>query len=183
MPPEERQLIADYLANDRAAIAQVEQWIVGAASPFRRRLNADWEDALSQTQLKLFSAFQGEAFRGEATLKTYVARVTSYTCIDLLRQKTRRPMENLDDFPDLIGLIESPEDRLMWSEICLRVWAQMSEKCRKSLARMLAGQSYEEMSRDLHELPGTLRRRVHDCHKQATLLREQLLARQKGVAA
>jgi len=182
MQPEEGQLIASYLADDLAAFAQIEQWISGAASSYRQRLGADWADARSQTHLNLINAFQHGAFRGEAKLRTYVARVTSHTCLDMLRKKVRRPVEDLDDLPDLIGPSESPEDTLAWIDLCLRVWAQMSEKCRKSLALILKGQSYEEMSRSLDELPGTLRRRVHDCHKQAGALREQLRAQQKGVA-
>jgi RNA polymerase sigma factor (sigma-70 family) len=60
-------------------------------------------------------------------------------------------------------------------EMLLRVLEKMPEECRQMWGMILAGLSYQEMSRQLGVSEGTLRVRVLRCRKRAVSVRDELM--------
>ena len=89
-------IISGFLAGDSAAVARVDNWLERAASSFRRRLREQWDDVLQDVRLEVTRLLQDGKFRGESSLKTYLWRVTSHTCLDRLRAGQRWNYVELD---------------------------------------------------------------------------------------
>ena len=81
--------IEAYLRGDAEAVAEVDRWIQSAARPYFRRLASQWDDVLQEVRLEVFKALSGGQFRGDANLKTYVWRVVSHSCLDMVRKASR----------------------------------------------------------------------------------------------
>jgi len=173
-------IISGFLAGDSAAVARVDSWLERAASSFRRRLREQWDDVLQDVRLEVTRLLQDGKFRGESSLKTYLWRVTSHTCLDRLRAGQRWNYVELDatDAEVDAALGERPPERV-WSaerDLLLRVLAEMGEECRRLWRMLVDGFSYREMSEQTGVSEGALRVRVLRCRRRAVEVRSRLLA-------
>ena len=175
----EATLIADFLAGKVEALNEVDGWLRQAASPFRRRLGEQWEDALQDVRLEITRLLLNQRFRGESSLKTYLWRVTCNACVDRLRSLRKVQWEDIEVF-DARGegaLARSVERTLRGEarDLALRVLAGMSEECRNLWQMIFEGQSYQQMSLRLGVAEGALRVRVLRCRRKAVAARDELL--------
>lgn len=171
-------LIRDFLAGDRAALATVDRWIAAASWSYRPRLADEWEDFLQDMRLELTRLLRARLFRGDASLKTYLWRVVHHACLDRLRSRRRwrrAEWEALDDNLDHDDLVlEDDGAAHLVRDLTTRVLEKTPPPCRCLWARLLAGYSYSEMSRELGCPEGTLRVRALRCRRRARALRARL---------
>lgn len=174
----DEELIDGYLAGDPAAVAEVDGWLERAASSYRRRLRDQWDDVLQDVRLEVLRLLRDGRFRGESSLKTYLWRVASHTCLDRIRSRTRWTWVEYDtegsSAPEPAG--QPPQERV-WSperDLLVRVLARMSEDCRKLWKMVIDGLSYREMSESTGVSEGALRVRVLRCRKRAIEVRAEL---------
>jgi RNA polymerase sigma factor (sigma-70 family) len=168
---EDQQLAAGFARGDPRAAAAVDVWLARAASPFRRRLGADWEDALQDVRIEVLRLLQRGAFRGESSLRTYLWQVTAHTCIDALRRRQRRPLTDpLDPDGPIPSSEPSPLDRVAareQGETLMAVLETVSQECRQLWDLILAGLSYREIAQRLGVADGALRVRALRCRRRA----------------
>lgn len=168
---EDDATVAGFLRGDATAVASVDGWIAAAASPFRRRLGADWPDLQQDARIEILRLLRASSWRGEARLRTYVWRVVGHTCLDALRRQRRRPAgEPAEEGAEIPSPAPSPLDGLLAQDagrILLTALGALPEECRALWRRILRGASYGEMSRELGVAEGALRVRAHRCRKRA----------------
>jgi RNA polymerase sigma-70 factor (ECF subfamily) len=106
-------LVARFLDGDRAAYTALYQRYADRVFARLTRLigpGADREDLLQQVFLALFRALPG--FRGEATVSTFIYRITVNVACDHLRRRGRRRVDYAPEALDeLIDGSPSPEER------------------------------------------------------------------------
>ncbi len=97
-PRTDHQLIADHVAGDPTAFAELvtrhrdRLWAVAV------RTLGDHDEASDALQDALVSAFRGAAgFRGEAAVTTWLHRVVVNACLDRLRRRAARPTLPMPD--------------------------------------------------------------------------------------
>ena len=179
MRPGEAELIDGFLAGAPEDIRTIDGWVQQAAWPFRRRLGDRWEDLLQDVRLETMRLLQGQRFRGESSLKTYLWRVTNNACVDKIRAQTRVQWEEIEkvdqwgEEPRRLAARQATRDET--KDLLLRVLAQMSEECKKLWQMVLNGFSYREMSEALSVSEGALRVRVLRCRKRALAARAELM--------
>lgn len=180
MRPEDNKIITAFLDSDPSAVRIVDSWIRRAASPYRRRLTTQWEDALQSARTEIVRLLQTSAFRGESSLKTYLWRVVNNACINAIRSQRRAPLTSLDDAPEPESPSgSSPFDLVVGKErqeLLLRVLEESSPECRELWSMIVAGMTYKEMSQQLGTAEGALRVKVLRCRRRASTLRDQILA-------
>lgn len=180
---EDADVAQSFLAGDRQALRTVDSWILRAAWPYERRLRHRWDDVLQDIRLEITRLLSQGRFHGDSSLKTYLYRVVSHTCIDQIRALNRRPTEDLDALKAVDPPLDpgrSPADRGADRDLLLRVLDRVPGECRNLWNLLASGVSYQEMSDRMAVAPGTLRVRVLRCRERATRVRSELLARRVG---
>lgn len=173
----DEELIDGYLAGDPSAVSQVDGWLERAASSYRRRLREQWDDVLQDVRLEVLRLLREGRFRGESSLKTYLWRVASHTCLDRIRSGNRWTYVEYDAEGSVADPIAQPPQERVWSperDLLVRVLARMSEDCRKLWKMVIEGLSYREMSHSTGVSEGALRVRVLRCRKRAIEVRSEL---------
>lgn len=178
MMPSDQEVVSRFLRGDREAVGTVDGWISRAAWPYQRRLATRWDDVLQDVRLEVTRLLSGGKFRGESSLRTYLWRVVSHTCLDQIRAQSKWQLTDLDalDLGDVPSSPPTPanaghEDR----DLLLRVLSKVSQDCKDLWRMLVAGMSYREMSEQLGVAEGTLRVRVLRCREKAAALRRDLL--------
>jgi len=178
MATDDQEVVARFLRGEAAAVGTVDGWISRAAWPYQRRLADHWDDVLQEVRLEITRLLGQGKFRGESSLRTYLWRVVSHTCLDQLRARGKRQWTDLEelergDGPETAvpSLPSRQEDR----DLLLRVLGRVSRDCRDLWRQILLGLSYHEMSLRLGVAEGTLRVRVLRCREKAVALRAELL--------
>ena len=188
----DRDVVARFLRGDPDAVAILDGWIVRAAWPYQRRLANRWDDVLQDVRLEVMRLLGDGKFRGESSLRTYLWRVVSHTCLDQIRSQTKWQWADLETLEQDDGRaagsahasVSDPVER----DLLMRVLDRASQDCRELWRMLLLGLSYREMSLRLEVAEGTLRVRVLRCRERAVALRNELLgsttapARNKAVA-
>lgn len=168
---EDDAIVAGYLRGDPAAVASVDGWIAAAASPFRRRLGADWPDLQQDARIEILRLLRASSWRGESRLRTYIWRVVGHTCLDALRRQRRRPAgEPEEEGAEIASPAPSALDGLLVQDagrVLLTALGALPQECRELWTRILRGASYGEMSRELGVAEGALRVRAYRCRKRA----------------
>lgn len=168
---EDAETVAGFLRGDEQAIARVDAWISGAASPFRRRLAGDWHDLLQEARIEILRLLRRSSWRGEARLKTYVWQVVGHTCLDVMRkQKRRPPLEPVDPESPLASPDPSPLDNVLGADaqrLLLAALNAVPADCRELWGHILSGLSYQQISARMGVAEGALRVRAHRCRKRA----------------
>ncbi len=186
MATEDQEMAARFLRGEMDAVKTVDGWISRAAWPYQRRLGDRWEDVLQEIRLEITRLFGQGKFRGDSSLRTYLWRVVSHTCLDQIRAQKKWQWTDLDDFEDRgNGSTGSTppqttpsghEDR----DLLMRVLERMPQDCRELWRMLVAGFSYRDMSLRLGVAEGTLRVRVLRCREKAVALRTELPGRPGG---
>jgi RNA polymerase sigma-70 factor (ECF subfamily) len=178
---EDEQIIRGFLAGRPDDVERIDRWLERAASSFRRRLRDEWEDVLQDVRVEVMRLLRDDKFRGESSLKTYLWRVTSHTCLDRLRAGRRWNWVELDPLTvngEIAAAFERPPEKV-WSaerDLLLRVLAEMGEECRRLWRMLVDGFSYREMSEETGASEGALRVRVLRCRRKAQEVRDRLLS-------
>lgn len=177
-------IMAGFLNGEGEVLDAVEGWIARAASPFRRRLDAQWDDVLQAARMEVTRVLRQGKFRGESSLKTYLWQIVNHVCINELRSLAKAPGVELESLVEQLATdMDSPLKLVLQKEsegILLQVFDQMPEPCRELWTMILAGLSYKEMSLRQGISEGTLRVRVLRCRKSAATVREQLFSGPKS---
>jgi len=167
-----------YISGRRETYRQVDGWINQVTRLSIWHFVDEIEDVNSVVHLKLYTALKAGKFRGESTFRTYVQRITRYTCIDQVR--SQRVKREADD-EDLPRPAESdrPDESLERSErdqIFVRIFRAIGSDCQR-LWRMIFSESlnYKEIGEKLGMPEGTVKRRVHECKKMAIELKNKLI--------
>ncbi|MDX1510566.1 MAG: sigma-70 family RNA polymerase sigma factor [Nitriliruptorales bacterium] len=116
----DEQLLALW-ANTEAARDRREQAFRELVDRYERRVwaicrrivgsDADAEEATQDTFIRI--ARSGATFRGDSKLSTWIHRVATSACQDLLRKRARRPQTPVEDIAMVAaaaGLDEAPDD-------------------------------------------------------------------------
>jgi RNA polymerase sigma-70 factor (ECF subfamily) len=173
----DQEVVSSFLRGDADAIGTVDGWISRAAWPYQRRLANRWDDVLQDVRLEVTRLLSQGKFRGESSLRTYLWRVVSHTCLDQIRSQSKWQWADLD----VLDQGEEPAAPLTPAELgsedrdlLLRVLARASQECRELWRMVIAGLSYREMSQRLGVAEGTLRVRVLRCREKALASRHDL---------
>ena len=168
--------IARFLDGDAATVAEVRDWLKRAATAYRRRLQAEWDDLIQDLYLELRRNLVAGRFRGESSLQTYIWRLVGHTCLDHIRSLRRRP-EMAMEIPE----VENPEPSPLRSALAvesrgtlLEVLARTPAECRRLWGMILEGLSYDQMAEQLGVRAGTLRVKVLRCRQRAVAARRQI---------
>lgn len=177
---DDRDMVTRFLRGDSDAVATLDGWISRAAWPYQRRLANRWDDVLQDVRLEVTRLLGEGKFRGESSLRTYLWRVVSHTCLDQIRSQGKWQFTDLEAVDQEDGraagpprvAVEDPAER----DLLLRVLGRASPDCRDLWKMLLLGLSYKEMSQRLQVAEGTLRVRVLRCRERAIALRQELMA-------
>ena len=177
MATNDQDMVARFLRGESEAVGTVDGWISRAAWPYQRRLADRWDDVLQDVRLEVTRLLGQGKFRGESSLRTYLWRVVSHTCLDQLRAQKKWKWADLEELDQGNGpeLVPSGAARHADRDLLLRVLERVPPDCREMWRMIVAGLSYKEMSLRLNVAEGTLRVRVLRCRERATALREELL--------
>ena len=178
MATDDREVVARFLRGETEAVGTVDGWISRAAWPYQRRLADRWDDVLQDVRLEVTRLLGQGKFRGESSLRTYLWRVVSHTCLDQLRAQSKwkwADLETLDQGEDPSPAVHVPTSSREDRDLLTRVLGRVPQDCREMWRMILAGLSYKEMSLRLNVAEGTLRVRVLRCREKAGALRRELL--------
>ncbi|HEX3556591.1 MAG TPA: sigma-70 family RNA polymerase sigma factor [Thermoanaerobaculia bacterium] len=178
MATDDRDMVARFLRGETEAVGTVDGWIARAAWPYQRRLADRWDDVLQDVRLEVTRLLGQGKFRGESSLRTYLWRVVSHTCLDQLRTQGKWKLvdlDTLDQGKDPVVAFHVPTPNREDRDLLFRVLQRVPQDCREMWGMILAGLSYKEMSLRLNVAAGTLRVRVLRCREKATALRRDLL--------
>ncbi|HSN85928.1 MAG TPA: sigma-70 family RNA polymerase sigma factor [Thermoanaerobaculia bacterium] len=183
MIADDREVVARFLRGEADAVGTVDGWISRAAWPYQRRLADRWDDVLQDVRLEVTRLLGQGKFRGESSLRTYLWRVVSHTCLDQIRSQSKwhwTDLEAVDRGDGLTlpppGVASTREDR----DLLLRVLDRVPQDCRELWRMIVAGLSYREMGLRMSVAEGTLRVRVLRCREKAVALRRELLDGVRG---
>jgi RNA polymerase sigma-70 factor (ECF subfamily) len=178
----DQEMVTRFLKGEREAVGTVDGWISRAAWPYQRRLADRWDDVLQDVRLEVTRLLGEGKFRGESSLRTYLWRVVSHTCLDQLRSQSKWKWTDLvtDEGEELVapqrGISSRQEDR----DLLLRVLDRVPQDCLQMWRMIVAGLSYREMSLRMAVAEGTLRVRVLRCREKAVAARQELSAGRPG---
>jgi RNA polymerase sigma-70 factor (ECF subfamily) len=175
----DREVVARFLRGEPDAVAILNGWIERAAWPYQRRLANRWDDVLQDIRLEVTRLLGDAKFRGESSLRTYLWRVVSHTCLDQIRSQTKWQWADLEileqDDGRATGPVQVAADDPVERDLLLRVLDRASQECRELWRMLVHGLSYREMSLRLQVAEGTLRVRVLRCRERAVASRAELL--------
>jgi RNA polymerase sigma-70 factor (ECF subfamily) len=175
----DQEMVTRYLKGESEAVGTVDGWISRAAWPYQRRLADRWDDVLQDVRLEVTRLLGSGKFRGESSLRTYLWRVVSHTCLDQLRAQSKwkwSDLESLDPADEPVSTTAIPS-RQEDKDLLLRVLDRVPQECRELWRMIVAGLSYREMSLRVDVAEGTLRVRVLRCREKAVAARQELLRR------
>jgi RNA polymerase sigma-70 factor (ECF subfamily) len=181
MPVDEKEMVTRFLKGETDAVGTVDGWISRAAWPYQRRLAERWDDVLQDVRLEVTRLLGQGKFRGESTLRTYLWRVVSHTCLDQIRAQSKwkwtdlETLEQSDDSAVSAGPPKALSAHQEDKDLLLRVLDRVPADCRDMWRMIVAGLSYREMSLRLNVAEGTLRVRVLRCREKAISVRQDLL--------
>jgi len=166
-----------FLAGDTLVHREFEGWILAVIRHRTWRLGDQVDDLLQEIRLKLVRLFEGNAFRYESSLKTYVQAVSKHSCLDAVRRARIRetvPLSPEHPLPSSDNPIRSLE-RKESARICYEVLANLPETCRMIFRLALVdGLTYEEIAERLDVAMGTVKSRLARCRDRAVALRQTL---------
>jgi RNA polymerase sigma-70 factor (ECF subfamily) len=178
MGTDDREIVSRYLRGEKEAVETVDGWISSAAWPYKRRLADRWDDVLQEVRLEITRLLRSGTFRGESSLRTYLWRVVSHTCLDQIRAQSKwkwADPDNLDQEKELVSTGPDISGRQEDKDLLLRVLDRVPQDCRELWRMIVAGLSYREMSLRTQVTEGTLRVRVLRCREKAVAARSDLL--------
>jgi RNA polymerase sigma factor (sigma-70 family) len=179
----DQEMVTRFLRGEKDAVGTVDGWISRAAWPYQRRLADRWDDVLQDVRLEVTRLLGSGKFRGESSLRTYLWRVVSHTCLDQIRAQSKWKWTDLDDLDqenELVSPGPAIPARQEDKDLLLRVLDRVPQDCRELWRMIVAGLSYREMSLRTQVAEGTLRVRVLRCREKAVTARHDLLGTGSG---
>jgi len=183
MAIDDRDMVARFLQGETDAVGTVDSWISRAAWPYQRRLADHWDDVLQDVRLEVTRLLMEGKFRGESSLRTYLWRVVSHTCLDQLRARSKwkwAELDALDQEDGPAGAVQAPITNREDRDLLFRVLERVPRECRQMWRMIVSGLSYKEMSLRMKVAEGTLRVRVLRCREKATAMRREILGGKSG---
>lgn len=176
MHKNDKMLIQGYLNGNQQEFFEISSWITTVVKNDYWGLKEDWSDIFQDVRMKLYINFKHESFHYSSSLKTYVYRVTKYTCIDYLRKKYRKDeinietVEIVEESDNFSSLVQKEQ-----KEILRNIFQKLSERCRTTLRMVFIEKlSYKKIASLLHIAEGTVKSRVFRCIEEAVLWRKKL---------
>lgn len=160
--------------GDQAAFGVLVEKYQAMAYSLALRMTSNPDDAADATQEAFLNAWRAlGGFQGQSSFSTWLYRLTSNACIDLLRRSKRRPtfsMTVTDEGDEELQETEVPDERwspereLERSETHRAIQAglnSLSPEHREVLIlRELEGLSYQEIAQALELEEGTVKSRI-----------------------
>lgn len=180
----DQQLVERFLSGDPEAVATVDAWIRRAAWPYQRRLAGRFDDVLQNARYEVVRLLAKRSFKAESSLRTYLWRIVSHTCLDTLRHQSKWRWSDLDDLDDPDSVVRRHVDQESMDlpseekDLLVRVLERAPNECRELWRMMLLGLTFKEMSTRMGVSEGTIRVRVLRCRERATALRTEILGPQ-----
>ena len=169
----EQELIRRAKQGDHSAFEQLLRNNQDRVFSLAFRMVNNREDAADLAQEAFLKAWQGlRTFQGESAFSTWVYRLTTNVCIDVLRKQKRRqdiePVVSLDDlevsWAQPADHSQDPQRRLEREEMSRAVargLEQLPDHQRQVLVmRELSGLSYQEIAEKLDLDLGTVKSRI-----------------------
>jgi RNA polymerase sigma factor (sigma-70 family) len=182
----DKRLVTAYLSGKGEGVEEVSRYIAAAFAVWRRRMSAFEQDVTSDVHLKLIQSLRGDRFAYQASLRTFVSRIVSHTCIDYLRYQARFA----DVVPDDLALKETalnPEESLEFRQtarLSFRALRLVPKECRQLWRMHLKeGLTCGEIGKQMGKSEGNIRRRLWACRETAKEIREKILKRDKRLEA
>ena len=175
-PEEDIKLIEGFVAGRKQEYQIINQWVCRVVKLSSWGLNQYADDITQDILIKLYNNLKDAKFEFTSSLKTYVYRITKFTCIDYLRKHSSKEQKE-------IQLIEIPsncdpeqemeknqERKMLW-----RIYRLMSVNCRE-LWKMVFWEdlSYGQIAQRLSIEEGTVKSRFARCKGKAIELRNKL---------
>ncbi len=155
--------IAGYLAGQPAAMREVGSWIEVEIARRPGLLAHERADLVQAVHTRLIANLRAGAFRGEASLRTYVSRIARNTAIDY--QRRRRDEVAFDEttvFPN-----QGENRRIEERELAVKALRSISRECREMWKMILLdGLSHAEISQRLGVPVGTVKSRAWSCRRR-----------------
>src|SRR5947199_7606347 len=178
----DQEVVSRYRKGDSEAVGTVDGWISRAAWPYQRRLADHWDDVLQDVRLEVTRLLGQGKFRGESSLRTYLWRVVSHTCLDQIRVLSKWKFVDLESLEQPEGPARpagpagpqhTVSSRQENKDLLLRVLERVPADCRDMWRMIVAGLSYREMSLRMSVAEGALRVRVLRCRAGAIIARRE----------
>jgi RNA polymerase sigma-70 factor (ECF subfamily) len=179
----DQETVDGYLKGESEAVGTIDGWIARAAWPYQRRLADRWDDVLQDVRLEVTRLLGTGKFRGESSLRTYLWRVVSHTCLDQIRAQSKwkwTDLDGLETADEPAATVPPAAARQEDKDLLLRVLDRVPPDCRELWRMIVAGLSYREMSARMSVAEGTLRVRVLRCREKAVAARQELFAGRRG---
>lgn len=176
----EKELIARLQARDEAAFEELIRQYEKKVYSLCARMCGNAEDAEEAAQDAFLALWRGiDRFRQESSLSTWIYRLASNACIDLMRRKKKGAGSvSLDDeelFVDAVDPAPQPHEEAEWRETQRLLQEGLlslpAEYRSILLLREIEGLSYSEISAALDLELGTVKSRIS---RGRTLLRNFL---------
>ena len=174
---EEKRIIDRVLSGDTDAFEALvlEHQTVVYKLALRMTANpADAEDCAQEAFVKAFRSLA--SFRGDASFSSWLYRLTTNTCLDLLRSRKRKGEVSLTDSDDTDAEWDIPDGADSPEEFAVRKETRetVREALRKLppdfrevlLLRELGGLSYEEIGQQMSLEAGTVKSRIFRARKK-----------------
>ena len=173
----EQQLVSAARQGDMAAFESLVHLYEKRVFALTLRMCGNREDAAEAAQEAFLAAWQGLAFfRGDSSFSTWLYRLASNACVDLLRRESRHRTAagpSLDDEElnlEVPDAMPSPQDEAVRRELreeIERGLAALSPEHREVLVlRELHQLSYDEIAETLDLDVGTVKSRISRGRKQ-----------------
>lgn len=168
----ERDLLAQASRGNRDAFGELVRRYEKKVLALSNRLCGNPDDGADAAQEAFVSAWQGlPRFRGDANFSTWLYRLTSNACMDLLRRRQRRDAHAGPSLDDIEARVDVPdpapapqetvERRELRQEIRDALQALSPEHRQVLILREIHQLSYDEIGRVLSLDAGTVKSRIH----------------------
>ena len=174
---QEQMWIDNARQGDQAAFEQLVRLYEKRVFALTLRMCRNPEDAAEAAQEAFLSAWQGLAFfRGESSFATWLYRLASNACVDLLRREGRRqsaagPSLNDEEVQlEVPDTAPSPQEQAERSELRQQIEAGLQaltpDHRQVLLLREMHQLSYDEIAQTLDVDVGTVKSRINRGRKQ-----------------
>lgn len=162
----DERLVEEFRLGRSAAFDELVERHQGRVFAIALRMTGHREDALDVMQEVFLSMLRAlPKFRAEARVSTWIHRVTVNASLDLLRRRTRRPAESLDDRHDVPVDIAGPHDQAIAADRAAQIRAAVlqlpAEQRAVIVLHDLEDLDYREVAVALDIPLGTVKSRIH----------------------
>lgn len=174
-----RERISAYLDGREDAFLEVDLWVRAHLRARYPALLDEEEDLCQIVHEKLLGNLRAGRFRGEASLKTYVGGITSFTAIDRLRERYRDRALQESLAPETATVShDNPYRSVERSEearLLHRVVHALPDACRELWRLVFVERlSYDAIGSTLSIPAGTVKSRMWHCRRKAAAILDRL---------